>query len=145
MRQKSNLGLAPIVAVVLTLICAIVAAPIVAAAPIGRQGLVSSGDPWYVSETLSTSWSCHSLQEETDAAATNRTFGYYARSRTSTTGEDICLAVGATTSTTASLVCGAAGVPVIDPEAAIRGDAAITDFCWRSVGGTPLATFVAEW
>jgi len=101
--------------------------------------------PWFVSEELTTSYTCHNLQDETSAGESDRTFGWTAGPDPSASA-GICVAIGATTDTTDSLVCGSAGVPMTDPARGdLVGDAAIQDFCWRSTAGSVLATFVAEW
>lgn len=128
----------------LALFAALILPAIVKADPVGRQGLVPTA-PWFVAETLTTSYTCHNLQTETSAGASDRTFGWTAGPDPSAAA-GICVAIGATTATTGSLVCGSAGVPMTDPARGdLVGDAAIQDFCWRSTAGSVLATFAAEW
>lgn len=118
----------------------------------GRFGKAPT-EVWRESETLSTSWTCHSLEDESGypsgvtPAVDLYTYGY-ALETPSSSGGAICFAPNENVTSIVGRDCDDSDVVRVpanlssnyaDPELAVH------EFCWRAAAGSIPATFTAGW
>lgn len=116
----------------------------------GSKRLVGT-EVWQVMEATSTTWQCHELDGlvgiNQTAKPDSRTFGIAVENIEAAGQPGICFAPGATAATIVGRPCPDPGVLFID--AGLLGpvsmENSINNFCWRSVSGTPVASFTANW